>query len=349
MLIITLLDYLNLLFIVFFGWKTSEEDIKYGRIRNDYIIIMIFLGLVLFILKVVIYLIFAGVPNKFYIIDYLTNLLLMTFFVFSLWKGKLLNAGDSKLLIAYSALIPVNFYKYGYVKFFPGTALLINVFTPIFLYLSYLAFKGTSHKVKIKALKKAVNLKLIVMGYLTLFAFVWLIKISVPALKTKYPFSMSIILIVLLMIVLWKLKKLTSLIILSLVILRFAFGQFPSLNEIKYVSIVILFLFLIRTFFVALAEVSFTERVKINNLEPGMVIIKSDDKSKKGKKSKKIETVRVTFKNKSRLISSFKSKGIFSVKVKTTTPFAHFAFIGVLLTIVLQGDMFSFIKFWLFK
>ncbi len=348
MFIITLLDYVNILLILFFGWKTSEEDIKYGRIRNDYVLLMIFLGLVLFILKVVIYLIFAGVPNKFYIVDYLTNLLLMTFFVFSLWKGKLLNAGDSKLLIAYSALIPINFYKYGYVRFFPGTALLINVFTPIFLYLSYLAFKGTSNKDKIKALKKAVNLKLIIMGYLTLFAFVWLIKVSIPAFRTKYPFSMSIILIVLLMIVLWKLKKLTSLIILSLVILRFAFGQFPDLNEIKYVSIVILFLFLIRTFFVALAEVSFTERVKISKLEPGMVIVKSK-KAKEGKKSKKAETVRVTFKNKSRLISSFKSKGVLFVKVKTTTPFAHFAFLGVLLTILIKGDLFSFVRFWLFK
>ncbi len=335
MFIITLLDYVNILVILYFGWATSREDLKYGKISNENILVMISIGFFLFLLKIFLFLILGGKPNSSYIIDYLTNVLIMAFSVFYLWKGKLLNAGDSKLILAYTFLVPVNFYHYGYVKFFPGTALLINIFTPIFIYLSFLALKYSSLEDKLNALKKAINLKLILFAYIAIIAFMWLVRVIIPFFKTRYNFSLSIILIFLIMILLSKLKK-SKYFIIAVFLLRMVFKDFPSLYELKFDTLIIFFLFFIRAFLVNLASVTFKKQVKVEELEVGMELL-LDDKNLGGKK--------VTLKNRKALIKALKERNIKYVEVKVPTAFAHFVFLGVLLTLLFRGDIFSALRF----
>ena len=139
----TLINILFLPAIFFIGLVTSYEDIKYGKIRNKWIMAGIYWGLsalfLLFILKL------ASPLMKSYSLPVLTmpfsyfwkallNAALAIIVSFIMWRFNVWTAGDAKLFIVYSLLIPLSYYWRSNLLFFPSFALLINIFFIVFLY-----------------------------------------------------------------------------------------------------------------------------------------------------------------------------------------------------------------------
>jgi len=149
-------DILFLPFVFFIGLITSYEDIKFGKVKNKWILLGLIWGLAVIIFFLIWYFIASPVTRFYYfnIIDlpdnspapvftvsliYLYRVVLNTFLAliigFLMWRFNAWAAGDAKLFIIYSLLLPLKYYWKSYLPYFPSFALLINIFIPIFLYL----------------------------------------------------------------------------------------------------------------------------------------------------------------------------------------------------------------------
>lgn len=135
-------DFIFLPIILFLGVVTSYEDIKTSRIRNQWILLC--LSSIFFI-----YLFFflaAGLSNQGIISATLgkiafnvllnfhkwaINLCISTIAAYLLWQFDIWGAGDAKLFICYSALIPLSKYPTAYFGYyFASFALLLTTFIP---------------------------------------------------------------------------------------------------------------------------------------------------------------------------------------------------------------------------
>ena len=144
--------------LFFIGIMTVYEDFKCGKVRNKWIVLGLFwsLGIILFFL--IWYFIASPVTRFFYfnIMDYPPNYEVVVFTInlpylfrlisniaialvisFLMWQFNVWAAGDAKLFVVYSALLPMTFYYKSFFSFFPSFVLMINIFIPIFLYLIF--------------------------------------------------------------------------------------------------------------------------------------------------------------------------------------------------------------------
>ncbi len=149
-------DILFLPFVFFIGLITSYEDIKFGKVKNKWILLGLIWGLAVIIFFLIWYFIASPVTRFYYfnIIDlpdnspapvftvsliYLYRVVLNAFIAliigFLMWRFNAWAAGDAKLFIIYSLLLPLKYYWKSCLPYFPSFALLINIFIPIFLYL----------------------------------------------------------------------------------------------------------------------------------------------------------------------------------------------------------------------
>lgn len=128
---------INLIFlpaILFVGLITSYEDITLSRIKNKWIILgMAYSVLSYLFLFFLIYFKFVdyGGLNFSYIPQFALNFGISVLASYGFWKYGAWAPGDAKLFIAYSMLIPLDFYSRGYVNYFPSLLLLFNIFIPL--------------------------------------------------------------------------------------------------------------------------------------------------------------------------------------------------------------------------
>ena len=152
----SILDFLLLPILLFIGLITSYEDIKYGKVRNKWIQLGFYWGLGIFILLIIWRFLAAPLTKFFYLqilhrsaespmpvftfnLDFLlsslANCALAGIIAFFIWRINAWAAGDAKLFIVFSLLIPLTKYQYSYLKIFPSFTLLINIFFIFLLYL----------------------------------------------------------------------------------------------------------------------------------------------------------------------------------------------------------------------
>ncbi|MCX5709744.1 MAG: prepilin peptidase [Candidatus Omnitrophica bacterium] len=105
--------------ILILGAVTSYTDLKFNTIRNKHLAYAFLYGIILFAS-----LSFLDAlplqPDKF-----LANILISIIIAFALYASRLWSAGDAKLFIAFSLLLPVN--RYGRLFFFPCLAIFANI------------------------------------------------------------------------------------------------------------------------------------------------------------------------------------------------------------------------------
>lgn len=146
-----------LIFLVplfFVGIACSYTDIKYGKIKNNYIIIGLFSVVVSYSFLIFYdYIFFGGIENFSYFGKLLLNGLIALIISYLLWNFRMWTAADAKLFTVFSLLVPLEFYLNSYVPYFPSLLLLINIFIPLFLFLMVKAI-NFSVKELFKALKK---------------------------------------------------------------------------------------------------------------------------------------------------------------------------------------------------
>jgi Flp pilus assembly protein protease CpaA len=152
------LDYLLLPVFFLLGTIVSYQDIRYGKIKNKWIVIgaiwsaavylFFFLWLVIgpFITDFY-YIHIANLPTDAphplftvhlsFLVKSLINGSIALLVGFLIWRTKGWAAGDAKLFFVFSLLIPIKYYWKSYLPVFPSFTLLINIFIPLLLFLFF--------------------------------------------------------------------------------------------------------------------------------------------------------------------------------------------------------------------
>ncbi len=360
--------------IIFLGIITSYEDIRHGKIRNKWIVAAVAYSLLANLL------IFLSMsyslgpdPRLGYFIELLGSVIVALIAGFIFWSVGLWSAGDAKLFAAYTSLIPLSAYKYGYIHFFASSSILLNTFVPFFIAYTVLLMAKTTLKNKIYYLKRSFEPKKLAMLFGFLYAFVWPIDLffyytNIP----KNYFIVILFLFILIYALQSLLKKKHTMIILLLIALRVIFDSDAlGLESIVIALSGVLLFALFRFFILYMGYDFFTKRVDIRLLKPGMIPAESVYLEKG--EYKKDRTL--NFSLLSYLIGSGKkngpeekkyilkskgagleqndviklkrlepSLGFEHLRVYQTVPLAPYFFAGVLLTIICKGNMFIFLS-----
>ncbi|MGM5483194.1 MAG: hypothetical protein ACQESF_07045, partial [Nanobdellota archaeon] len=123
--------------ILLLGVVTSYTDIKFGKIRNKWILIALAYGTAIYFGAFLLHHLTASSLKLTLIVDgkeeiysfflqTLSNFLVSLLVGVLLWLYRMLSAADAKLYIAFSLLTPVTVYSAEFVRYFPGAILLIN-------------------------------------------------------------------------------------------------------------------------------------------------------------------------------------------------------------------------------
>lgn len=346
--------------IICLGILTTYTDLKESRIRNKHIVAALVYALIAYSIFVFLNL---GTIRIGYFIELLIMCALSLTTGFILWYVGLWTAGDAKLFLAYSTLIPLSVYNYGHMPYFDSTNILINTFIPIFLFLFISLLFKTSLKQKLFFLKKSFVPKQVIMLIVFLFAFGWIIKLMF--LLTRIPVDYFLTMFILFILVTF-FERVTSLsmfkIILLIGALRFFFDSsvFTLSFWINFLSIVLAFVIL-RFFVLCMGFYYFTKEVDIKLLEPGM--LPAESVYKEGREYKKQELILyslfsyleekskkrdyviepmsegLTEKNIKELKKLEKRSGFEHLRVQQTIQFAPYMFLGAILTILFKGNM----------
>ncbi len=133
--------------IFFIGFITSYEDIKIDKIRNKWIILGLFYSLIVYSSMWALYLLnkksLLGIKIESLLNQIvqtsdkqIVNILISALVAYLLWHFKMWGAGDAKLFICYSALIPLGQYSKVYFDYyFASFLLLMNTFIPALIFL----------------------------------------------------------------------------------------------------------------------------------------------------------------------------------------------------------------------
>ncbi len=170
-------DILDILFLpplLLIGIITSYQDFRYGIIKNKWIIFGLALGLGIYFLIAILNLIGYGnifssvLANSLFkynwvnlLGDVLINTFCSFFLGFLLWRFDLWSAGDAKLFLVFSFLLPLKYYFNDYFSIYPSIALFINVFLCALLFLLAISFFHLIKSLKEKKIfnKNRFNLK----------------------------------------------------------------------------------------------------------------------------------------------------------------------------------------------
>lgn len=353
--------------IILLGILTTYTDLKEGKIKNKHIIMALAYSFITYSILIFLSL---GTIRAGYFIELLIMCFLSLIIGFIVWYAGLWTAGDAKLFLAYSSLVPLSVYKYGHIPYFDSTNILINTFIPIFLFLFIILLFRTELKQKLFFLKKAFMPKPILEVAIFLFAFGWLIKVLFYFIKLPSNYFLVIFVLFLLMTFLEKLTSLNPLkltIIIGVLRLIFDYHSIFSLTFLtEFLSLLLAFV-LLRFFILHIGFYFLTKEMDIKLLKPRMVPAEAVYEEKGRYKKEELifyslfsymeEQTRkrkyligptsegLTEENVIKLKRLEKKLGFEHIRIQQTTPFAPYMFFGALLTIALKGNAFIAIRF----
>jgi Flp pilus assembly protein protease CpaA len=359
-----------LLLLTIFGLVTSYTDIKEGKIKNIWIVLMMLAALIAntFITKT-----FVEKTR-----ESLVNAGLALLFAFSLWYFGFWTAGDGKLFFAYSLLLPITIYKYGIIQHFPSFVLVINSFTPVAIYLIITSLKRIKPKEFFKEVKKSFTLKNLIslLLYFAGFSFAIQLLFSFFSIKSNFLINTLIIFFIFEMV---KEKRIIDVASVILVVARLILSP-ETILSIAFLKELVFMLLIFQSLwiFISLAITQLVEEVKIKDLKPGMVLAEGIMKKKGNwekqsmslsffgifkmvKASVDSEVINVLDEKTVKEIKKDASKGKVAfrkLKVNKTVPFAPILFLGVLLTFFAEGNIFihlitakdiviGYVRYWL--
>jgi hypothetical protein len=354
--------------ILFFGAVTSYEDWKHGKIRNKWVNISLVYSFVM-LFAILAFLFVSGDTIKLsYISDYFINVAISFAFGFAIWKAGFWSAGDGKLFLAYSALVPLSIYSIGYVRLFPSFTIFINTLFPVFIFLVGSLLVGTGLRKKAEVLKKTANYSTILMAVLSLFGLSWLIRVLFYFSGIEFDMFSFIVFVPLIYVLISRIaKEKMKWIFVFLLFFRvvFDFEYLLSLDFVFRFTYIIIFYVFIKYFIFGLSYEFFSKAVKVEQLSEGMMLadmiykkggkyvvkpqaltdflVKQDGEEKlifgdRDLKKDDVEKIKRLHKN---------GKIGPNLKVQATMPFAIFMFIGALLTIAVGGNVIIVAKLFL--
>jgi hypothetical protein len=383
-----------MLFLI--GIITSYEDFKYGLVRNRWIKLGIYWGLGVLIL-LFIWNFFALQATEFYAHNFLNltadsglpvftvhqsffrdtiiNIFFATLIGFTMWRLKSWAAGDAKLFIVYSLLIPIPNYWKTFFPIFPSIALLINIFVVILIYVCLKSFYlcllslyniikqkkiGSSKKINLEKIqhyffefiKNIENSKMI---FLFVFLIIFIFAIFQKSLQQYFNFDLFYLQIfIFALIIIFSdsfvdvLKnKIVIITILFSLILFTGYGflvDFIStiLMLINTSVIMILFMFIFSLFQSAMDY--YIKKTAVKYIDIGKLTINVLPTEEQLKKIGDIGMGEIGLRgiNREQLekIKKFANKNkMTKIEICKFAPFSMWIFVGVLLTLLLRGSL----------
>lgn len=374
----SLIDYIFLPAIFCLGIITSYEDIRLSRIRLYWIkwgLLYAVAGYVLLVLVGIFELAgYSGVDWS-YFWRCIVNGVVSLAAAYLLWKMGGWAAGDAKLFLVFTLLIPLSYYSRGYLPVFPSFVLLVNIFLPIFffifistigrlLYLAITSFPKKSRNRKFSFLVKKTFKSLMVSAKrkkkeiaAKAIAYIFILTAASKVIS-RYGINPIIILLIMILFfdsfckLLIKNKALTA---IFAVVLLFYFTweianqRFAMLLNLFINIARLLLLFAIVNFLIKL-YIKHTQiyKIKIDKLKPKMIVKEEAmDKFTSNNEDFKKQLGNIypdgLLAGQVELIKKHQNKlGKDHIEVYRTFSFAIWIFAGVLLTLFLQQNIISF-------
>jgi len=329
--------------ILVLGIITSYTDIKYGKIRNIWIIIALSYAAIAYtIIGNYEFNITSG-PLSFYA-ETLINISISVVIGVTFWLNEYWSAADGKLFIAFAVLTPVTVYSQSYFRFFPAVSILM--FT--MLILTFIVFIQLLIKLRIKDIKHAI-LNLEPPDIIKSLVILFIVQGAFQILTRLLGIDPGIIGLVLFIIIVMPLltniirNKIYLLVILAIIRIIVDTSVF-SIDFIKEFSILGLLYLIFRFFLSNVSERIFSKEIKIKNLKIGMVlaeyIVKDKNKYIITKTPKKKPYIMCSPEGIDRAeLKKLRKIGISEQKilVHKHTYFAPYLFAGTLISIVTGG------------
>jgi len=359
----SLVDILYIPALLVFGIITSYQDIIHKRIKNKYnaaALVYSFLALS----GISIYIKLRGdTINWAYLRLYLSNILLSLIFGFVLFLLGIWKAGDAKLFLAYSALIPLNVFTWGNIGFFPSYILIINAFTPPFCYYVLKILSKVKTSVILKELIQGLGLNKIIKAALYLFGVNWVIRVLMQLLNVP----LQRITVLIFMLVIYYILNYANINIYKLgtvfTIMRLLFEFNNILDNFGWFSFLFqMILILGMGILMRLSIFVISKPIYIESLKPGMSLAE-DIRTHKGKlirirdtsifktnPNPQAESIFFFFEKLSKKdvkkLQKLHSTGEFKdhiVFIKEDFPFAVLLFVGVCITLIFRGNFLVFL------
>lgn len=353
----TMYEILFIPFTILLGLVTSFQDIKQGTIRNKWILLSIGYSIVIALI----------LHNIASFADFSLNALMAFIYGLIIWHAGLWSAGDAKLYLAYSMLIPLSFYNTTSSPLVAPFILIINTFVPFFIYFIALALFRTTAKQKIASLKVALKPGNVLIVSLFILGFSPLITLIFDILKIKFNYFFMVLILFLILFLAEKVMR-ASLISISiaLIILSAAFdpSAFFSKGHLLNMAGLIALFILFRYYFLTLAYNMYSHEIYIEDLKEGMIPaenIRGIGKDYKKESLLSFSIVESLIKNTStdmlfglvsegltkkqvKKVQDLHNEGIIkahTIRIHQTVPFAPFMFAGVILTLLLRKTIFG--------
>ncbi len=353
--IITILSllrpYILFAIIIALGIIASYTDVKKRRIENRFVIPAFIIGLL-------INLTYWGMD---FLGHYLFGVLFALFVTFVLWYVGFWNAGDGKLFLAFTSLIPAALL-YGGVAQLHSYWIIFYTFVPVFFVLLVLLIIHTRWKDIKYVLKEFIKPQAIFLVMLAFFAFQWIIHIFNDATGITLNFFISVLILFFFFEAMEKILPFRIMSIFVIVAISRFIIDFRTIFTFDFVIVFFLqfSVFIIMVYFILhLAYVKYGKHAKIQDLKPGMLL--SEIIYKKGKVYATRPNVQISLfmflrtKVKEKPLIEITSNGLTrediellkrlhrekklevgSLLVQMRIPFAPFLFLGVVLYILTE-------------
>ncbi|NTW27401.1 MAG: hypothetical protein HGA36_03685 [Candidatus Moranbacteria bacterium] len=126
-------EILNAVFILCMGilsFFVIREDIKHKKIKNKFVLFGFLAGSMLFLLGFLL-----GFVQPEYLRSVFLNSLVALVVAYIFWLTSFWPAGDAKLFVLFSFLLPLHYYWKSYLPIFPSLILLVNIFVCAYVFL----------------------------------------------------------------------------------------------------------------------------------------------------------------------------------------------------------------------
>lgn len=334
--------------IILLGIISSYSDYKKNIIKNNMIIISIIYSIIINFIYFIYY------KKDTYYQDFLINILFSIILAFLFYYFDIWSAGDGKLFIAFTFLIPLSIYQFLLIPKLYSFELLINIFLPytfilIIIGVKYKLKKLQNIKINNKTIKKTIKSMIVnLIKYLfNLATIVYFLDIIFKDMNIN-----NVIYIILLMLSMkgldyffnnidkkikyrYKIKNISTFFIFSSMIIFYRLFFDISILDPNNLKNFITYAIILRIMLSALKkpeEEMFTKKIKKQDIKKDMIIhstLYSNNKIilKKGEKIKKRHIPLI--------IRSSEKEVLISKKM----PFAHLIFLGVIITLILKQNI----------
>ena len=353
------LEILFLPAIILIGVLSSVSDLKYGKVKNSLIKkgflyglwIYFFLFVWTIIRKTVWFPAILNLPylKMNYFSDVVINVVITFLFSVILWEFKFLSAGESKLFILYSFLVPLIFYKKA-LPYFPFLSVFINTFIIGLAYLTVVGLVEVFKKItKINKLsiKKIFTRDLIIkilqvfVDFIPFSLFFYLISLLSPFLPPKTQTVILISLVFILKPINKLMKKKEAVILFSVLLAASVFiNPILFINDMKRRFGLYFVFILILGWIFSFAFKKEYEAIEISQLKENMVLDKKSLNRLKPFESQigKIYPDGLTKEQVELIKKIYRDKNLEKVEISKTFPLSPIIFFGVLATIISYGS-----------